>query len=108
MKTLARIVVELLGPGFGAYCERVRHAQAHAVKVREDVSEPLYDFYRCEACHRLMTKLEEFSFFDPTSPTYGQVCPCGFRRYSPTNMLWWEWVYPRVWKFALIRVLEIA
>lgn len=106
MKMLARILAATVG--FQPYLARVEAQQKVLKSVRDEASEPIYDFYRCNACHRLLTKLEEFETFDPTSSRFGQVCPCGYRRYSPTNMTWNEWLLPRVWKFAFVRILEVA
>lgn len=99
-----------------ATLEKYRLAQARLVSERKiatesghtEVAEPIYDFYRCLACNRLMTKLEEFELFDPLSARFGTVCPCGYRRYSPTNPRWYEYFYPRVMKFAAVRLLRIA
>jgi hypothetical protein len=86
----------------------VRESEARVRAARAEVNEPVYDFYRCVACHRLMTKLEEFRIFDPSSTRFGQPCPCGSRRYSPANLLWYEWLLPRVVKFALFRIWRVA
>lgn len=101
---------------FVATLDKYRAAQARLVSERKtaveqghsEVAEPIYDFYRCIACHQLITKLEEFDIFDPLSTRFGSVCPCGYRRYSPTNPKWYEYFYPRVIKFAIVRILGVA
>lgn len=83
-------------------------AQDHVKTAHDQVEEATFDFYRCAACRKLITRLEEISIFDVRSPRFGIVCSCGHRRYNPTNLRWYEWTYPRVLWFALLRWLEIA
>lgn len=79
--------------------------------VRGAVAEDYYDFYRCVACHRVITRLEEIEFTDPESKRYGKPCKCGSLRFSPI-----DWTYlslrekalPRVLWFALVRLAGIA
>lgn len=52
-------------------------------------------FYRCYLCHGLITIYEEYE-----SAFTGQVCPCGSRRYSPSNLVWYDYLKPRVWKIV--------
>ncbi|RPJ54957.1 MAG: hypothetical protein EHM23_27685 [Acidobacteria bacterium] len=62
-----------------------------------------YDFYACDKCGRLITLLDERE-----SRRTGVLCPCGSRKYRPTNMSWYHWFLPRVWHFAYLRVRGIA
>ena len=64
-----------------------------------------YDFMRCAKCGRLCTKLEMERALGPEGT--GAACPCGSLKYQPTNLVWWEWVYPRVLVYAwtLVRAL---
>lgn len=87
---------------------RMREMAVLVKKDRLDVGEAVYDFYRCVACKKLITRPEELEFCDPASPRGGQVCSCGYRRYSPTNPRWFEFLYPRVVKFAFFRIMGLA
>ena len=76
----------------------------------EGVDKDSYDFYRCYMCRRLLTRLEEDAALHGGSKR-GEtdmgmliMCPCGSGKYSPTNLLWYEWFYPRVLKFAWLRI----
>lgn len=62
-----------------------------------------YDFMKCQKCGRLITKPE----IDEKLAS-GNICPCGSLKYSPVNILWWQWVFPRVWKFAYLRARGVA
>ncbi len=59
-----------------------------------------FDFYRCYKCHRLITRVEEILAFTPGSKTEGVVCGCGSKKYMPSNPVWWEYLLPRVLRFA--------
>ena len=63
-----------------------------------------FDFYRCYKCNRLITKLEEIVARTIT----GQICPCGSRKYTPSNLPWWGWFLPKVWIFAYRRIRRTA
>ena len=67
-----------------------------------------FDFYKCQRCGKLITKLDEIASFTPGTKRYGIVCKCGCRKYSPTNMEWYHWFLPRVWKFAAMRIMGTA
>lgn len=58
-----------------------------------------YDFYNCDKCGRLITKLDEMKAI-----ARGEVCKCGSRKYHPANMSWYHWALPRVWVFAYLRL----
>jgi hypothetical protein len=61
-----------------------------------------YDFYRCNRCFRLITAREMRRALDAGGAV--QVCPCGGAKFSPTNPRWFEFLYPRVVRFACERV----
>lgn len=65
-----------------------------------------FDFYRCDKCFRLITNPELHRALGVTGT--GKPCPCGALKLRPTNMHWWEWVYPRVWSFAATRIRELG
>jgi DNA-directed RNA polymerase subunit RPC12/RpoP len=67
-----------------------------------------YDFYRCQKCNRLITALEERRAIMATSDAESNVCPCGGRRYSPTNLTAFDWFKPRVLEFAYMRLRHLA
>jgi DNA-directed RNA polymerase subunit RPC12/RpoP len=67
-----------------------------------------YDFYRCYKCGRLITRVDEILFFAEASKTAGQPCPCGSKKYMPTNPLWWEYLLPRTIRFAYYRIRGVA
>ena len=56
-------------------------------------------FYRCEGCRGLVTWLDEHK-----SRWTGRPCKCGRKTYMPTNLRWYEWFYPRVWKMVVLKV----
>jgi len=67
-----------------------------------------YDFYRCQACKRLLTRIDELKFFarvnsDLSAPDARvDFCPCLSRRFSPSfpNGLG-EWLNPRIIYYTL-------
>jgi hypothetical protein len=73
-----------------------------------EVDRESFDFYRCNRCGRLITKLEEIAAFTPGHPMEGRICPCGSTHYRPANMAWWDWIWPRVWRFAWFRWRGLA
>ncbi len=75
--------------GEGAKSGGVKVAPANQPKDR-------YDFYRCARCFKLITLPDEMVRLK----TGGGICPCGSLRYSPANPKWWEYLLPRVVKFA--------
>jgi len=101
-------VMRVVGEKTRAKFLRMREMAVLVKQDRLDVGEAVYDFYRCVACKKLITRPQELEFIDPTSPRGGVVCSCGYRRYSPTNPRWYEYAYPRVVKFAFLRILGLA
>jgi hypothetical protein len=81
---------------------------AEQLRAKLQVQEHDYDFYKCKKCGRLITRIEEMLAFVPGTKHYGHICPCGSQKYSPTNLPWWGWLLPRVWKFAWLRIRGIA
>jgi DNA-directed RNA polymerase subunit RPC12/RpoP len=67
-----------------------------------------YDFYRCYKCGALITRIDEILFFTAKSKTAGSPCPCGSKKYSPTNPKWWEYFTPKVARFAYYRLKGVA
>ena len=63
-----------------------------------DIVREEYDFYRCEKCRRLCTKLE----WDAAMGLHGtgRVCPCGGIKFSPSNVTWRDYVLPQVIRYA--------
>lgn len=66
-----------------------------------------FDFYRCitshGGCGRIITRDEMAAGFES-----GQPCPCGHLKFSPINLPWYGWLFPRVWKFAYFRLRGLA
>lgn len=73
-----------------------------------DVKPSEVDFWRCKAegCGRLITKLEMRWALDERGGA--GLMPCGHRRVVATNIKPWEHIYPRVWWFAILRILRLA
>jgi hypothetical protein len=61
--------------------------------------EDWFDFYRCDECGRLITRPQEL-----VGLATGRLCPCGRRKYHPTNPKFWEYLLPRVIIFAILRI----
>lgn len=76
--------------------------------AKDDMSETSFDFYRCEGCRSLLTRLREISAMDPDDERVGTVCKCGSMRYRPSWPRPYEWVYPKVVWFTLLRWLGVA
>ncbi len=57
---------------------------------------------------RSRAMLEEIAAFTPGTPNEGKICPCGCRKYRPTNMRWFHWFLPRVVHFAYLRIRGVA
>ena len=64
-------------------------------------SDGIYYFNRCRRCNRLITKLQVIKAFK----TVGNLCPCGSSMFGPSNLLWQEWVLPRVLKMVVYQLL---
>jgi DNA-directed RNA polymerase subunit RPC12/RpoP len=64
-----------------------------------------HDFYRCVTCQRLLTQPELTQALTTGNET---PCPCGGARFSPTNLTAADWRWPRVWTFAVQRLLGRA
>jgi len=62
-----------------------------------------FDFMKCQKCGRLCTKLEIDRGLGK-----GEICPCGSLKYAPVNLIWWQWMLPRVWWFACLRMRGVA
>lgn len=102
-------LLKLLEKLLGKKVQQMRALTESIRAQRDSLGESVYDFYRCQACHTLITRVEEMDFFDSTSSRYSKVCvSCGYRRYHPTNPVWWEFLLPRVMKFAVYRIAGIA
>lgn len=76
--------------------------------ARDSLNEVVYDFYRCEGCRAIFTRLREISAMDPDDELVGTVCSCGSMRYKPTWPKLYEWFYPKIWWFTLLRWLKVA
>lgn len=63
-----------------------------------------YDFLQCKRCGRICTKPEVDRALGPLGT--GQVCKCGSIKYSPINLPWWGVFLPRVWSFAVNRLVD--
>ena len=74
------------------------------IRMKMGLGESDYDFYRCHSCKRLLTRLEEITAYSKESKFPGKICTCGATKYTPTNLKWFEWVYPRVLLFAYYRI----
>lgn len=62
----------------------------------------IYPVNHCRGCGRLLTKLEILDVFAGKRPI--PLCPCGKNSFSPANLRWYEWSYPRVWKLAVAQL----
>ena len=82
------------------------NGQSTREKMR--LGESDFDFYRCYKCRRLITRVEEILFFMEGSKTLGKPCPCGSLKYSPAWPRWYEFLLPRVLKFAYYRMRGYA
>lgn len=109
------------------------------IREKLNLGESDYDFYTCQKCRKLITRVEEISAFTPKirttsvrigpllivwygtmlgllkgngeadNPRYGRICTvCDSKKYQPVNLRWFQWLYPRVLKFAYLRVKGIA
>lgn len=65
-----------------------------------------YDFMRCGKCGRLITHLEMVRAIGPKGT--GKACPCGALKYAPSNLVWYDWLKPRVLYFACQRLRGVA
>lgn len=63
----------------------------------------IYYFNRCRRCLGLLTKLD----IKKTLETGGELCACGSTMFSPSNVLWKDWLQPRVWKMAVYQILGL-
>lgn len=78
------------------------------IKPKLGMGDSDFDFYRCYKCKRLITRVEEIRAFSKQSKNPGAVCACGSPKYSPANMRWYEWLLPRVWQFAYLRLKGVV
>lgn len=69
-----------------------------------DYSKVGFDFMRCGKCGRLCTKPELERMLDRGTG----ACPCGALKYYPVNFKRHYLKYPRVWWFAILRLLRLA
>lgn len=76
--------------------------------LKQIVDRRAYDFYRCYACHRLITSPEMDEGLHPAPGQSPRVCPCGSMRFSPSDLQWYDWLKPRVLYFAYLRVIGEA
>lgn|GEM_PF-4903131 len=81
---------------------------AEQLRAKAQVGESDYDFYRCEKCGHLITRIDEIRAFTAGTKTHGRICECGCRKYRPVNMPWWAWFLPKVWRFAWLRIRGIV
>lgn len=65
-----------------------------------------FDFLRCQKCGRIVTKLQMQRAIGDGGD--GRACPCGSLKYSPANLPWYGWFWPRVWVFACQRLRGLA
>ena len=82
--------------------------QTSKIKAKLNLGEADFDFYKCQKCGRLITRIEELAAFTPGTKSYGQICPCGNKKYHPVNMRWFHWFLPRVLRFAYFRARGMA
>ena len=74
--------------------------------VARKVVLPEFDFYRCvgeSGCRRIITAPEMAEGMRTGAP-----CPCGGLRFAPSNLPWYGWFLPRVWKFGYLRLRREA
>jgi len=57
-------------------------------------------FYRCKQCNGLLTILEERAAF-----VNGNLCGCGSVNYSPSDLHWYDWARPKVWRVAALKLI---
>jgi hypothetical protein len=87
---------------------KVEAIQTMLEAQRKEVDTVIYDFYRCVGCKGVFTRWRELQAFDSESELAGTICSCGSLRYSPSWPKWYEWIYPRVLWFVLLRYLKVA
>jgi len=58
-------------------------------------ADSIHYFNRCRRCAALITKLEIRAALGHKG---GEICPCGSGMFSPSNLHWYEHVYPKVAK----------
>lgn len=78
------------------------------VRLKLKLGNSDYDFYRCYKCNRLITRVDEIEAFSKGSTHKGSICPCGSPKYSPGNPIWYEYLLPRVIRFAILRIWGLA
>jgi len=78
------------------------------IRLKMGLGESDFDFYRCGKCQRLITRVEEMKAYSKKATKPGAICPCGSPKYSPTNLVWYEWFLPRVLLFAYYRIRRAA
>ena len=61
------------------------------------------DFFSCQRCGRLITKLEMSRKLHT-----GKVCPCHGMRYKAAYPNWYHWFLPKIWHFAYLRFRKLA
>ena len=66
-------------------------------------SDGIYYFNRCRRCNRLVTKLQIIKAFSQV----GEMCPCGSSMFGPSNLVGYEWLYPRVLKMVVWKLLGL-
>jgi hypothetical protein len=69
-----------------------------ATMTAEDITRDEFDFYRCEKCHRICTKLEWDAAMGVQGT--GRACPCGGVKFSPTDVTWREYAQPQIIRYA--------
>jgi hypothetical protein len=81
-------------------------AETAAVKALQfnagdDPAARAYDFYRCYACRRVITRQDELRTFTTANGDPLRICACGSLRYSPSWPVGLEWARPHVAGFVL-------
>lgn len=59
--------------------------------------ETTFPFYRCLGCGKLLSRLDEIGAMKT-----GQICPCGYNEYSPTNLTLLDHLKPTFWRMFIL------
>jgi len=61
--------------------------------MKKNETDGIHYFNRCRRCSSLITKLDVLKAFNGD----GVLCGCGGSMFSPSNLHWYEYLYPKVW-----------
>jgi hypothetical protein len=88
--------------------KEIMELNADVLRVKAGLKADDFDFYRCYKCGKLITRIDEIRAFTAGHKATGKICSCGSPKYQPSNPKWFEYLLPKVWKFALYRIRGLA